>query len=485
VATATELGAASAEISRARAVSQDVSTSHDALLSRRYRTLTLGMVALVALCAFESLAVATAMPSVVADLQGVAWYALSFAVTLAASVIGMVLAGHWSDRRGAAGPLWTGTAGFMLGLLMAGLAPDMYWLLAGRVVQGIGSGSISVALHVVVARRFPVELRVRILAAFSAAWVLPSLIGPVIAGLIAQHLGWRWVFLLVVPLAVPAILMLRLGLGAAPAIDGALATHGAAAPHQVGWAFIAAVAAGLLHISPQLQGPSGTVLCIVALLGLVCSLACLLPSGSLRARRGLPSVVALRGIASAAFFGTEAFIPLLLSHDHGLAPSWAGGVLMIGSLGWSCGSWYQAHTRRQWSRTQVLQTGMSLMAGGVFLLAAALAALTVYSPDWIGLAMIVAALVSWTITGLGMGLVSPSLSVLVLSLSPPTEQGQNSSALQLADALSTASVLALAGWLFTHSLQRVPAAAYLATFAITGMLALLGLAMSSRTQVIE
>jgi MFS family permease len=94
----------------------------------------------------------------------------------------------------------------------------------------------------------------------------------------------------------------------------------------------------------------------------------------------------------------------------------------------------------------------------------------------------VTALVSWTISGLGMGLVSPSLSVLTLALSPVSEQGRNSSALQLADALGTASMLAVAGWLFALLLQRAPSAAYLPIFTTTCALALLGLALASRTR---
>lgn len=165
-------------------------------------------------------------------------------------------------------------------------------------------------------------------------------------------------------------------------------------------------------------------------------------------RRGLPSVIALRGTVSAAFFGTELFIPLLLSRQYGLSPVWAGAVLTIGALGWCSGSWYQGNTTRRWPRAQFLRVGMSLILVGIVLLGAVTALLKWNSPAWGAAAMICGALLSWVITGAGMGLTYPSLSVLTLSLSAPAEQGNNSSALQLADAVGIATVLAVEGWVF-------------------------------------
>nr|WP_254696282.1 MFS transporter [Lysobacter enzymogenes] len=154
----------------------------------------------MSLVGFEALAVTTAMPTVARALDGLPLYALAFAGTLAASVVGMVAAGRWADARGPAAPLRHGIAWFALGLVVAGLAPAMGWLVAGRVIQGFGGGLISVALYVVVGRVYPPALRVKIFAAFAAAWVLPAIVGPAISGAIVEHFGWRWVFL-----AVPAV----------------------------------------------------------------------------------------------------------------------------------------------------------------------------------------------------------------------------------------------------------------------------------------
>ncbi|MHB1490656.1 MAG: MFS transporter [Cellulomonas sp.] len=182
----------------------------------RYRTLSIGMIALIGLSAFESLAVATAMPWVAAALDGMALYATAFAGPLASGVIGMTAAGSWTDRRGPTSPLLVGVGLFVVGLLVAGFAPTMLVLVVGRIVQGIGSGMLIVALYVVVARVYPELVRPRVFAAFAAAWVVPGIIGPGVAGLVVEHLGWRWVFLGVPVLAVPALLVLRPALGAMP-----------------------------------------------------------------------------------------------------------------------------------------------------------------------------------------------------------------------------------------------------------------------------
>jgi len=178
------------------------------LFHRSYLLVTLGACALVFLAAFESMAVTTIMPLVSRELGGAALYALAFAGPLATGVIGMVAAGSWSDRRGPVGPLFAAVALFVLGLLIAGTAGSMAALVAGRLVQGLGGGAMTVSLYVVVARVYPQVLHPKIFAAFSAAWVIPSLVGPFAAGLVAQLASWHWVFLGVVGLVVPALLMI-------------------------------------------------------------------------------------------------------------------------------------------------------------------------------------------------------------------------------------------------------------------------------------
>ncbi|NIJ68102.1 MFS transporter [Xanthomonas sp. 60] len=436
------------------------------VLSPRYRATTLGMVALISLVAFEALAVAAAMPTVAVALDGLKLYALAFGGALATSVIGMTLAGRLCDARGPATPLWLGLACFVAGLLLAGLAPRMEILILGRLLQGLGIGAISVSLYVLVARIFPQALQPKVFAAFSAGWVVPSLVGPGLSGLIVQYLGWRWVFLLVPALALPAALLLR------PALrDSARAPAAQRDPHAVvRWAVGAAAAALLLYLGGQRSGVQAVALMGAALLGLVVCSQRLLPAGTLRLRRGLPSVIALRGIAASAFFAAEAFLPLLLQRERGLSPLWAGVALSLGALGWFSGSWLQGHQRRGWSRGGLLRTGTALMCAGLALTAATL----------LPAVPLPLALAGWSLTGFGMGLVYPSLSVLTLSMSAPHEQGANSSALQLSEGVAVATTLALSGSLFAAFVGGHERLGYLLCFTVTVVLSVLGTQVARR-----
>ncbi|TWR13351.1 MFS transporter, partial [Xanthomonas vasicola] len=266
----------------------------------------------------------------------------------------------------------------------------------------------------IVGRLYPEVLRPRVFAAFSAGWVVPSLIGPGISGLIVQHVGWRWVFLSVPLLAIPAGLLLW------PALRGRTWTSEVSdAPiASLGWAVGAALGVLGVYLGGQLHG---TLVPAAMLPALSIAMYCawhLLPAGTLRLARGLPSVIALLGIAAAAFFGFEAFLPLLLSRERGLSPLLTGVALSVGALGWFSGSWYQGHSRAGWSRPCLLKTGALLMTLGIAISAGAV---------WPAIPVPLA-IAGWALTGLGMGLLYPSLSVVLLSLSPPTQQGADSSA---------------------------------------------------------
>ncbi|GAA1602548.1 MFS transporter [Kribbella hippodromi] len=438
------------------------------VLSPQYRALTVGMVALITLVAFEALAVATAMPTVAQALDGLHLYALAFGGPLASGVVAMVVSGTWSDLKGPTRPLWHGTAWFLGGLLIAGFAPTMEVLVAGRIIQGFGSGLLTVALYVVVGQLYPARLRPRIFAAFATGWVVPSLVGPAIAGLIVEHTSWRFVFLAVPVIALPAALVMRPGLargGAHEARTGKLWNKRAL------WAIAAAVGVGLLHFGGQQRGVLQIALLVIGLGGVIAFAPRLLPSGTFTLGRGLPSVIALRGLVAAAGFGAEVFLPLMLTRERGLSPSLAGLVLTVSALSWTAASWYRGRPNQPFSHAVFLQAGMVAIVLGI------VAAALVLDPR----VPVVVAILGWSLTGAGMGTVFPTLSVLVLEYSERDEQGANSSALQLSDSLSTATILAIGGSLFAALEPHSAVTAYLVAFGVPAVLALLGVPAGRRT----
>ena len=263
------------------------------ILSPAYLATTVGMFGLIAFVAFEAMAVTTVMPSVARDLDGFALYALSFAAPLASGVVGMVGAGMWSDRTGPVGPLLSSMALFSLGLLVCGTAPSMEALIAGRVLQGLGGGALTVGLYVVVGLVYPSLLQPAIFASFAAAWVLPALFGPGLAALVAGTIGWRWVFTGTIVLVVLALLLIAPALRRMePHPEGTTTSMS-----RLGWAVVGAVAVLALELLGSARGLA-VAGALVSLLLVFLALARLLPKGTLTGRRGLAAVVATGGCSA-------------------------------------------------------------------------------------------------------------------------------------------------------------------------------------------
>lgn len=436
--------------------------------------IVVGMLALVSLGAFEALAVSTAMPVIAEALDGLSLFAPAFAITLATSVMGMVVAGRSTDRGGVGPALLGGVGVFVAGLLLAGLAPSMGMLIAGRALQGLGSGAYIVALYVVVARTFDGNARARVLAMFSAAWVIPSLVGPLVAGFVVEHAGWRWVFLSVAILAVPATALLvsavRTTGAPAPLPD---LPDDAAGPALAGrgrlwWAGAASAGVALMSLGSQNHGLGGYLMIGVGAATVLVSGPRLLPRGTLRAARGLPTVIALRGLIAAAFFAAEVFLPLILQHDRGFSPARSGIILTAGAVTWALGA--VVRSRLRWTNLTFLRVGTALVAVGI--LVVSLLVIPGVSPY--------AAMGGWALAGLGIGMVYPTLALLVFDLSPARAQGANTSALQVADALTSAFVLAIVGTATTWLVTAHGTSGYLGGFAVTAALALTAVAISGR-----
>ncbi|WP_306332401.1 MFS transporter [Streptomyces sp. KL118A] len=456
------------------------------VLSRPYRALSIGIVSVVLLIAFEATAVGTAMPVAARELDGVSLYAFAFSGYFTTSLFGMVLSGQWADRRGPLGPLATGIALFAAGLLLSGTAASMWLFIAGRAVQGLGGGLVIVGLYVIVSRAYPEHLRASIMAAFAASWVVPSVVGPLISGTVTEHLGWRWVFV-----GIPVLVLAPLAL-ALPAIrrtaSGPVDPDAPVAAfdrRRIRLALGISLGAGLLQYAGQdlrwlslLPAVLGGAVLVPAVLGL-------LPRGTYRAARGLPSVVLLRGVAAGSFITAESFVPLMLVTQRGLSPTLAGLSLAVGGATWALGSYLQSRPRMEPYRGRLVASGMVLVAASIL---AAPTVLIEAVPVWV-------VGVAWGFGCFGMGMVIASTSVLLLRLSPPADAGSNSAALQISDGLSNVLLLAAGGAAFAalgggtvgagHGAGEATGshpAAFVAVFLPMAVVALVGAWVGTRLQ---
>ena len=426
----------------------------------------------ITLVAFEALAVSTVMPIVARELNGIELYGWVFTAFMLGSLIGIVLVGGLIDRRGLGGPFAGGIALFAIGLIVGGLAPSMEVLVGARFVQGLGAGTVPPIAYVAIGRSLPEHLRPQMFATLSTAWILPGVVGPALAGIVGETLGWRFVFLGLLPLIVLSASI------AFPAVrtigpDPSDAANAATLRDRAPLAILVALGTGLLLAGLTSGEP---VLLVVlgiggAIVGLF-ALRRLTPEGTLRAARGLPATVLMRGVITFAFFAVDAYVALALVEWRGLSAAQAGIALTAATVSWTAGSWTQAKFSKRWPPERFVRVGVMVLVVG--LASFGIVLVPTISP-WV-------ALPTFAIAGYAMGLAYSPLALIVLRESPTAEQGRASSAISLTDSLGTALGTGITGALVAASVRQTgnPAMGLALGFSVAVVVALLGVILSGR-----
>jgi MFS family permease len=416
-------------------VAGDQTSMADGLWSAQRRALTTGLVLTITFIASEALAVVTIMPVVARDLGGLRLYGWVFSAFMLGNVVGIVAAGRQADRYGPARPFIGGLTLFCAGLATAGLAPTMLVLVGGRALQGIGAGAVPAVAYVAIGRTLPDHLRARMMAVLSTAWVLPGLAGPAASAAVASLVGWRWVFLGLLPLvaitgalATPALIRL----GKRPQTEGDVG-QGRATEHKLSLGMTAAAGAGLILAGLTLTAGSAQVVlgAAILVLGLAVtgpSLRRLLPAGTFTARPGLPAVILCRGLLTFTFFGADAYVTLTITTVRHHSPALAGVAVTGATLAWTGGAWVQSRLNGRWEARRLVGWGLVIIVTG---LAAMVLVLVPTTPIEIGVA-------AWTVAGFGIGLAYAPISLLMLRAAPTGAEGWASASLSLADVLGTA-----------------------------------------------
>jgi MFS family permease len=437
------------------------------------RALTTGLVLTITFVAFEALAVVTVMPVVARDLGGLRLYGWVFSGFMLGSIVGIVAAGQQTDRRGPALPFAAGVMLFGSGLAVAGLAPSMTVLVAGRVLQGLGAGAVPSVAYASIGRSLPGPLRARMMAILSTAWVAPGLAGPALSAVVARLLGWRWVFLGLLPIVVVAASM------AVPALIrlGAGEPSGSEQPerHRLTDGLGVAVGATMLLAGLTLAAGSGAILAGLALIaaGVALGLAALrriVPPGTLTARSGMPTTIASRGLLAFGFFGADAYVTLTITAIRHHSPAVAGIAVTGATLGWTAGAWAQARLGDSWEGRRLVRTGLAVILAGI-------AGMALILQPGVPLAEGMAA---WTVAGLGMGLAYAPLSLMMLRHAPPGQEGMASASLNLAEVLGTATGIGVGGAAVAATAGSDLRVGLIAAFAAPAVVAMLALALTSR-----
>ncbi|USG64357.1 MFS transporter [Brevibacillus ruminantium] len=401
-----------------------------------FRGVTLGIIFVVTAVAFEGLAVTTIAPGLSQELHGGHLYGWVFSAYLLAQLVGTVITGQWVDRIGPAKPFIVSISVFAIGILIAALAPGMLVLILGRILQGYGAGALINCVYTAITIRFDDSLRPQILAVFSSAYILPGLVGPYIAGLIAEHLSWRYVFWCILPFIFMSALLTT------PAFRGLRASQGSDPKKGFLPSLLLAAGTGIL-ITGLGKIPSlyGFILSLAGLVLLVFPLKKLLPEGTLLAREGLPATIASRGLFVAAYFGTQTYLVLALTALTGFSADTAGFAVASAAISWSLAANLQARLDKKdqgTGRRKRVLLGLTCMLLGV---SATVPQGFITSEGF----AFINAIVSQIVMGFGIGLAHPTSGAIAFSHVQDGEGGKVSSTLTVADTFTPAVGIGIGG----------------------------------------
>ncbi|MFJ2780516.1 MFS transporter [Kitasatospora sp. NPDC087315] len=407
--------------------------SKDGMFSREYAAATTTFTAVMFLTGFAALAVVPTLPMAARDLDGVSLFPVVAGCFVAASLLGGVLGGHWADRSGARRPLAAGMVLSVVTLLVSATSTSIWQLAAGRFVDGLAAGMVGVSVNTAIGQAYPEHLRPRMLALMSTSWIIPSLAGPPLAGLVSEWWSWRVVFYGLAVLSLLPTLALVVVLRARSSAEAVVPSddHPSRPPLLIAATLSVGAALGQYGVS----GWDVRHLLFVAVgLGLLVFFAPrLLPVGTWRAAQGLPTTVLLRGLASGTYFTVEAFAPLMLITERHTPAVVVGVAFTAAAVVWAGASWVQGRLLQDLPRHRLVSVGAVIMMAAVALATAGTL------PGVPGLTAVAA----MPVAAVGMGLLDPSLTVLSLSHSPAGRQGYASSAMQTNQNLGQIAVMAL------------------------------------------
>ncbi|MEG3133762.1 MDR family MFS transporter [Rouxiella sp. T17] len=423
-------------------------TLPDIHVDSRHRPLVLTACMLsMFMAAVEVTIVATAMPTIIADLGGFNLLGWVFAIYLLTQAITVPIYGRLADLYGCRRMFFIGTLLFLLGSVLCGFAPSLTWMIAFRALQGLGAGAITPVATTLIANIYGPHERAKAQGYLSSVWGVSAIIGPLLGAFIVQHFHWSIVFWINLPIGLIAMVILARYL---PADE-------AKKPHSLdlaGTALLSLSVAALLLALLQAE-----VLGYYSLLLIAVAVAAAL--WLIRQERHAPEplfplslwqskiVVASNVgglILGASMMGISAFLPTYVQGVLGGSPLQAGTTLALMSIGWPLASTLSGRLMAATSyRFTVFIGALSLVAGSL--------ALLLLSPDsglwWARLASF--------LIGCGMGLCNTTFIVSVQNSVDASVRGIATASTLFTRMLGSAIGTALLGATLNLNLQhRLP-----------------------------
>jgi EmrB/QacA subfamily drug resistance transporter len=377
------------------------------------------------LASVEGTVVATAMPTIVAQLGGLAIYSWVFSVYMLASTTSGPIYGKLSDVYGRKQVYVIAMLIFLGGSLLCGQARSMEQLILFRAVQGLGAGGVLPLAFTVIGELFSVAERARMQGWISGVWGVSSVIGPLIGGFLVDQVSWQWVFYInLIPGVLACALVWLAWNKPAPSREERLTVD------YPGAALLTLGVLALLLGLQELSGPLGYIL-VAGSIGLFALL--------LRVERRSPNpilplhlfrdrlfvVTLLHGLlAGWAMFGSLNYVPLFVQGVLGTGATEAGIALTPMSLAWTVASVVGAQLLMRVGYRSMTLVGMVMLSAGAFLM-------TRINPQ----TSVLTIMIFTGLMGMGMGFSVPAFLIAVQSKVPRADLGSATSTVQFSRSI--------------------------------------------------
>lgn len=387
------------------------------------------------------------MPVVAAELDGDGLYGASFLAFLLTNLAGLVATGYFIDRVGVPRPFLAGIAMFVCGLLLGCFAPSMALFVVGRGLQGLGGGAIQAVVSATIVMAWQGAARQRAISWATTSWMVPALVGPLLAGWVAATFDWRWVFgslavlaLATATIALPRLLAIRPQTGPEnnAETDDTAGEHVPLPLTAVLRAIAVAIGTGIVLTGLERGEWPGVALIIAGSALAWRPLQASLPEGFWTGRTPLGAALLLRLLACGVFFGIEAWLPWTVARNRLGSPVLAGMVISMSAFGWTVATWWVDGAITRIGARPILLAASLLLFTGTLLAWFALDVLGAVGPLFL----------AWGIAGAGMGLCYPVVSTLAMAQAENGREGHLSMMLGLADTLGITAAIGIGGaWL--------------------------------------
>ena len=411
----------------------------------------IGLMTAMLLAALYQTIFATALPTIVGELDGVDQMLWVTTAYILAATITMPIYGKLGDLYGRKGLLITAIVLFMIGSVVGGIAQGMPELLVGRVVQGLGGGGLMILSQAIIADVVPARERGRYMGVMGGVFAFATLAGPLLGGWFTESIGWRWVMWFNLPLGVIAIaaVMIFLRIPKRPRARRRV---------DVGGMMLLAIATTALVLvtsfgghtydwdSPQIIGL--IVLTVVAGIAFVLverqAQEPMVPLMLFR-RRNFVLTTAAGLMVGIAMFGAIGYMPTYLQMVAGLDATTAGLLMgpMMGAM--LLTSIVSGQLISKTGRYKIYPiAGTVFMAIGLYLLST----LNAQQPVWVVVSYL-------TVLGFGLGMVMQNLVLIVQNTFPITMVGTATAANNYFRQVGASVGTAVVGALFTGRLVRL------------------------------